>query len=92
MKPTTLLHWVSRQGYGPFVAFLLWEPRDLWVGIYWNKVRAEYGHARLDVYVCVLPMLPIRLCYYWRPNDRVKGEPVSADGAPGTHSESRRVT
>ena len=36
---------------------LLWEPRDLWVGIYWTRDGADH----LFVYVCVLPALPIRL-------------------------------
>jgi hypothetical protein len=34
------------------------EPRDLWVGVYWTL--AEHG---LDIYVCILPMLPIRFRY-----------------------------
>jgi hypothetical protein len=38
------------------------EPRDLWVGVYWS--RDEYGSRnwrtrRLRVFVCIIPMLPI---------------------------------
>jgi hypothetical protein len=38
------------------------EPRDLWVGVYWS--RDEYGSInwrtrRLRVFVCIIPMLPI---------------------------------
>lgn len=41
---------------------VVFEPRDLWVGVYWN--RDEYGSSnwrtrRLRVYVCIVPMLPI---------------------------------
>lgn len=40
---------------------LLWQPRDVWVGVYW-KPRSGTGWGRaVDVYVCVLPCLPIKL-------------------------------
>lgn len=32
------------------------EPRDLWIGVYWDK-----RVLLLNVYVCLLPMLPIRV-------------------------------
>jgi hypothetical protein len=35
---------------------LLFEPRDLWVGVYW-----ETRHG-LEVYVCIVPCFPIK--YY----------------------------
>lgn len=34
--------------------FLLFEPRDLWVGVFWN-VDCTHGH----IYACLLPCLPI---------------------------------
>lgn len=45
---------------------LLWEPRDLWVGAYWDfkqPVPCEEctEHWTLDVYVCLIPVLPLRL-------------------------------
>jgi hypothetical protein len=39
---------------------ILFEPRDLWFGVYWT--RATY--SRLLVYVCLLPCLPIRLEFF----------------------------
>ncbi len=47
-----------------FVA-LQWklEPRDLWVGIYWDLTREMRGMRHLDVYICLLPMLPLRLMF-----------------------------
>lgn len=44
-----------------------WEPRDIWVGIYHNFERRS-RMWRLDVYVCLIPCLPVRLT--WRGLDR----------------------
>jgi hypothetical protein len=46
------------------------EPRDLWVGVYWDVVASLLGNPiALDVYVCVVPCLPIRLTW-GVPKDR----------------------
>lgn len=56
----------------PTVA-LIFEPRDLWLGIYWNPVESLMGNwIALDVYVCVLPCLPILLTW-GVPRDRRTG-------------------
>lgn len=57
---------------------LLFEPRDLWVGIYWNRQSTlvferdfKYGSEIIiwDVYICLVPMLPLRLMWRrWTPN------------------------
>jgi hypothetical protein len=49
------------------VAFV---PQDCWIGVYWK--RDEYGSsnwrtARLRVYVCILPTLPL---IFTRERDR----------------------
>jgi hypothetical protein len=50
---------------------LKWEPRDLWVGVYWTR-KAD----ALFVYVCFLPCLPIviwllpEIYYAGGPDDR----------------------
>lgn len=42
------------------------EPRDVWVGAYWQSIHSiESAYRKLDVYVCVLPMLPIRFHFEW---------------------------
>jgi hypothetical protein len=38
---------------------LLLEPRDLWIGVYWTRG----GNDHLFVYLCILPMLPVR--FHW---------------------------
>lgn len=39
-----------------FAWALIFEPRDLWVGVYWDRTRYE-----LAVYICLIPTLPLRL-------------------------------
>lgn len=43
----------------PEIKFKL-EPRDIWVGVFWDR-HAIGGVRIFDVYICVLPCLPIRL-------------------------------
>lgn len=44
------------------------EPRDLWVGVFWNVYRPGgpviFGPPLLEVYVCPLPTLVWR--FTWR--------------------------
>jgi hypothetical protein len=43
-------------GYSQRVSIrVLWEPRDLWVGLYWDGTKDDWR-----VYVCVVPCFPIR--------------------------------
>lgn len=46
------------------VAWIL-EFRDVWVGIYWNKVFDVSSNAlRWEVYIGIVPLLPIRIRGY----------------------------
>jgi hypothetical protein len=46
---------------------LLFEPRDLWIG-----VRKPHKYEKLVVYICIVPMFPIRYkSPYWV---KAKGE------------------
>lgn len=41
------------------------EPRDIWVGVYWdNENYRNDGSTQRTVYVCLLPMLPIRFLWF----------------------------
>lgn len=44
-----------------FVIRWLWEPRDMWIGIFWNRVYDGPAPQQryLFVYVCLLPCLPL---------------------------------
>jgi hypothetical protein len=49
---------------------MLWEPRDLWVGVYWTRPR-PYA---LQVYVCLLPCVPILVTHVVAPRERQADE------------------
>lgn len=44
---------------------LFFEPRDLWLGVYWTRDAAEYAfdgspfRYEWRVYLCLVPMLPL---------------------------------
>lgn len=38
------------------------EPRDIWIGVFWN-LSTTVMTGRLLVYICILPMLPIKLAF-----------------------------
>lgn len=38
---------------------IVFKPQDLWVGVYW-----ESSYPKLDIWICVIPMVPLHL--YWR--------------------------
>jgi hypothetical protein len=45
---------------------LKFEPRDLWIGAYWNlRQSIESPYRLLDVYICIVPMLPIKFTFEW---------------------------
>jgi hypothetical protein len=41
---------------------LLFEPRDIWVGVYWD-IQKRGGWKELSIWICVLPTLPIRMFF-----------------------------
>lgn len=52
-----------------FVAGVKFEPRDTWVGVYWDFQPYIWDpdqtyHWVFDLYICVIPCLPLHLS--WR--------------------------
>lgn len=46
---------------------LEFKPQDCWIGVYWRtKKGAQEWYDWIDVWVCVLPMLPLHI--YWPRN------------------------
>jgi hypothetical protein len=35
-----------------------WKPQDCWLGVFWKRSRILHGE-QFDVWVCVIPMLPV---------------------------------
>ncbi len=40
-----------------------WEPRDLWLGVYWDRPSPTGWSRALDVYICIVPCLPLLISY-----------------------------
>ena len=57
-----------------------WEPRDLWLGVFWNQewLSSRFNQPkfrRTNVYVCVVPCFPVRLI--WARLPRATAQPAS---------------
>lgn len=37
------------------------EPRDLWIGVYWTRAIGVDGRSELHLYVCLLPTLLVHV-------------------------------
>lgn len=58
-EPVYLRSWGGRVDQR-WIAHLLFEPRDVWIGVYWNDYY-ETGMHRLTLFVCLIPMLPLMI-------------------------------
>lgn len=47
--------------------FCIFEPRDLWIGIFWRRVLLQVRNRwQYRAYVCLLPCLPIVIEWHRR--------------------------
>ena len=49
---------------------LKFVPQDIWVGVYWKR-DVFYEDAAWDVYVCLVPMLPIHFSWVHCNSQRI---------------------
>ena len=54
---------------------MLFEPRDMWIGMYWAP--RSWGY---DMYVCIIPCFPI--CFTIRRALRSKRDPMALTTVP----------
>ena len=48
---------------------LEFKPQDLWMGAFWKRGDEAAGSWQIaNVWVCLVPMLPIHLTYEWMVN------------------------
>lgn len=47
---------INKKNFGLSVLF---DPRDIWIGVFWN--REKHMFDLLAVYICFIPMFPIKL-------------------------------
>lgn len=49
---------------------MYFEPRDIWIGVYWNKTESLTALVDfLYVYICIIPCFPIRLVWKWNVSE-----------------------
>lgn len=48
---------------------LEFKKEDFWIGFYWkrSKLKAMRGLYEMDLWICLVPMLPIHLTWYKVP-------------------------
>lgn len=54
---------------------LLFEPRDVWVGLYWSKYevpapRSPIVYTAIEFYVTIIPIFPLRIAWGTGSYDR----------------------
>lgn len=62
------MHVLAERKTDKFWLSLQWEPRDLWVGVFWKKQfwfsdTMESSGNSMYIYVCILPCFPV--CLQW---------------------------
>lgn len=40
---------------------LEFQSGDLWIGIYWTRRSDAWGKSRLELWLCLIPCLPLHL-------------------------------
>lgn len=60
---------LARRGWPGWALYLEWKPQDLWIGAFWKRVTQDdpaVGFLNyFDLWVCVVPCLPIHFTRWW---------------------------
>jgi hypothetical protein len=64
----------ARQLIGPLYWRIEFKPQDLWIGAYWKRNEACGGDMAHDIWVCLLPMVPLH--FQWRIRPRRSADPA----------------
>lgn len=67
-----------------FTIGMKFEPHDIWIGAYWKyeprkKLEPLFVNNQLKIFICILPMLPIRLWFGWKPDKKANFEHLTTD-------------
>jgi len=46
-----------------------WKPQDLWIGAFWKRTELKPSLTGYDVWVCLVPCIPIHVWWYRRQAD-----------------------
>lgn len=49
--------------HGNFGVLLEFKPQDMWIGVYTNVYFIDHGFAIRNIWICIVPMLPIHIVY-----------------------------
>lgn len=69
----TSLWYAIKFALGSVWLSLLFEPRDLYVGVYWTRPENVAWCTRIDIYVVLIPMLPLKIAYRRGSSVQVRG-------------------
>jgi hypothetical protein len=63
MQPSKLLmykKWLANDGMLDLSVSLLFDIRDLWIGLYWKQEHKPFYDV-LVLYICIIPTLPVKI-------------------------------
>lgn len=63
MQPSKLLmykKWLANDGMLDLSVALLFDIRDLWIGLYWKQEHKSFYDVFI-LYICIIPALPIKI-------------------------------
>ena len=42
------------------------EPRDLWIGVFWRIAKRPGIGEFLHLYICIIPIIPLHITVLWK--------------------------